>query len=379
MTNMDTKEIVRESTLVMVLRILLGLVFIFSSVMKGIDPLGTAYRVEDYLAAYNMLWLNGFELAISYLLICVEFLIGVALLFKLQAKLAAFGVLLMMIFFTIITYIDAKYDMVPDCGCFGDAVKLTAWQTFYKNIVLIVMALIVFFGRKKMVIGMASWMQGLILLVFAVGYIMFMNYNLNHLPMIDFRDWEIGKDMKTENEDGGVTYLIYKNKETGETREYISPDYPWNDSVWMAEWEFVDQRYDESGIVRKHNLIIENLKGGNFTKVLIENPNYQLLLVSYDIDEAIGDAMLNAFDLFETTKNKNVGIALITASGPETYAKYMEVYNMRYPIFFADGTELKAMIRSNPGLILLKDGVVLNKWHANDFPKTWKEAVLDGK
>jgi uncharacterized membrane protein YphA (DoxX/SURF4 family) len=379
MTKMNEKETYRESTLMMVLRILLGLVFIFSSTMKGIDPMGTAYRVEDYLGAYNMLWLGGFELAISYLLICVEFLIGVALLFKLQAKLATVGVLLMMIFFTFITYIDAKYEMVPDCGCFGDAVKLTAWQTFYKNIVLIVMALIVFFGRKKMVISMASWVQTLILIGFGVGYVLFMNYNLNHLPMIDFRDWEIGKDMKTENEDGGVTYLIYQNKETGEMKEYISPNYPWNDSVWMSEWEFVDQRYDESGIIRKHNLIIENQKGANFTKAIIENPEYQLLLVSYDIDEASGEAMLNAFDLFESTKNHKVSVALITASGPEAYAKYMEVYNMRYPIFFADGTELKAMIRSNPGLILLKDGIVLNKWHANDFPKTWKEALLDGK
>lgn len=376
---MTSNESVRESTFMMVLRILLGLIFIFSSVMKGIDPLGTAYRVEDYLAAYNMLWLGGFELAISYLLICVEFLIGIALLFKLQAKLAALGVLLMMIFFTFITYIDAKYDMVPDCGCFGDAVKLTAWQTFYKNIVLIVMALLIFIGRKKMVIRLASWMQTLILIGFGAGYIMFMNYNLNHLPMIDFRDWEIGKDMKAENDDGGVTYLVYKNKETGEMQEYISPNYPWNDSVWMSEWEFVDQRYDESGIVRKHNLIIENLKGGNFTKVIIENPEYQLLLISYDIDEASGDAMLNAFDLFETTKNHKVGTVLLTASGPDAYAKYIEVYNMRYPIFFADGTELKAMIRSNPGLILLKDGIVLNKWHANDFPKTWKEAVTDEK
>ena len=362
-----------------VIRILLGLVFIFSSVMKGIDPLGTAYRVEDYLAAYNMLWLDGFQLAISYLLICVEFLIGIALLFKLQAKLAAFGVLLMMVFFTFITYIDAKYEMVPDCGCFGDAVKLTAWQTFYKNIVLIVLAFLVFFGRKKTRNSMALWMQSLILIGFGVGYIMFMNYNLNHLPVVDFRDWKVGRDMKTENEDGGVTYLMYKNKVTGETQEYISPNYPWKDSVWMSEWEFVDQRYDESGIVRKHNLVIENLKGANFTKVLIENAGYQLLLISPDIDKANGEAMLNAFDLFETTKNFKVSVALITASGPETYAKYMKVYNMRYPIFFADGTELKTMIRSNPGLILLKNGVVINKWHANDFPKTWKEAVDDGK
>lgn len=379
MTKKIINDTAKESTLVMVLRIILGLVFIFSSVMKGIDPLGTAYRVGDYLGAYNMMWLNGYELAISYLLICAEFLIGIGLLFKLQAKLASLGVVLMMVFFTFITYIDAKYEMVPDCGCFGDAVKLTAWETFYKNLVLLPMALVVFFSRKKMVVSMPSWLQTVVLLVFGLGYIFFMNYNLNHLPLADFRDWKIGKDMKTENEDGGVTYLKYQNKESGETQEYISPNYPWNDSVWMSEWEFVDQRYDDSGIVNKHNLVIENLKGGNFTKVLIENPDYQFLLISYDLDEVNGESMLKAFDLFETTKNHKVAVALLTASGPETYAKYMEVYKMRYPIFFADGTELKAMIRSNPGLVLLKNGVVLNKWHANDFPSTWKEALLDGK
>lgn len=379
MIKMKTENNQKEPVFLMVLRILLGLVFIFSSVMKGIDPLGTAYRVEDYLAAYNLFWLSGFELAISYLLICVEFLIGIALLLKLRAKLATIGVLLMMIFFTVITYIDAKYEMVPDCGCFGDAVKLTAWETFYKNIVLIIMAFIVFFGRNKMAVNISSWLQSIILLVFGLGYILFMNYNLNHLPMLDFRDWKIGRDMKTENEGGGVTYLKYQNKETEETKEYISPNYPWNDSVWMSQWEFVDQRYDDSGIVKKHNLVIENLKGTNFTKVLTERDGYSLLLVSYDLDEAKGDAMLKAFDLFENSGNHKVNFALLTASGPETYSKYRELYRMRYPIFFADGTELKAMIRSNPGLVLIKDGIVVNKWHANDFPISWKEAVPDGK
>jgi len=377
MNNSKEKNISRESTFLMILRVLLGLVFIFSSVMKGIDPLGTAYRVGDYLGAYNLHWLSGFELTISYLLICIEFLIGVALLFKLQAKLATFGVLLMMIFFTTITYIDAKYEMVPDCGCFGDAVKLTAWQTFYKNIVLILMALVVFIGRKQFRLKLAGWLQTIVLIILGFAYVLFMNYNLNHLPIIDFRDWKIGRDMKSDDDAEGVTYLIYQNKETGELQEFVSPNYPWNDSVWMSQWEFVDQRYDESGIDKKHNLIIENFKGTDFTKALIENPGYQMFLVSYDLDKANGEAMITASELFKNTGNLDAGVALLTASGPQTISKYMGVYNMQYPFFFADGTELKALIRSNPGLILLKNGVVVNKWHANDFPKTWSEALRD--
>lgn len=375
MINNKENEIKKENLFLAILRILLGLVFILSSVMKGIDPLGTAYRVEDYLAAYNMLWLHGAELAISYLLIGVEFLIGISLVLKLRAGLAAFGVLLLMIFFTTITYFDATYNLVPDCGCFGDAVKLTAWETFYKNVVLIVLAAIVFFGRKRFRIGLPAWFQTILLIIFAGGYIWFMSYNYSHLPMLDFREWKVGNDMKSENVDAAVTYLIYENKETGELKEYISPDYPWNDSVWMSEWQFVNQRIDETGVVRKHNLVIQDEEGTDVTRELIENPEYQFLLVSYDLDGAYGDAMINTSELLETFGQLPVDFALLTASGPDIVAKYQAVYKINYPAYFTDGTDLKAMIRSNPGLILLKDGFVIDKWHYNDFPATWKEAV----
>ena len=367
---------VRENTLVMIVRISLGLAFILSSVGKGIDPMGTAYRVEDYLGAYNLLWLHGYELAISFFLIVVEFLIGIALVFKLQAKLAALGVLLIMIFFTVITYIDASQNLVPDCGCFGDAVKLTAWETFYKNIVLIILAIIVFAFRKKMTSAMPGWLQSVVLIIFTFGYLWFMSYSYNHLPIVDFRDWEVGRDMKIENEGAEKTYLIYQNKATGEFEEYVSPNYPWNDSVWMSEWEFVDQRLDDSDVIKKHNIIIENFKGTDYTKVLVENADYQFFLISYDLDEANGEGMLKAAELAETLKNHPVSFALLTASGPETIGKYLEVYKMKYFAYLVDGTELKAMIRSNPGLVLLKDGIVIDKWHYNDFPASWKEAII---
>ena len=366
-----------EPPVLIVLRVILGLVFIMSSVMKGIDPMGTAYRVEDYLGAYNMYGLSDYKLAISFFLIGIEFLIGVALVFKLKPRLASLGVFLIMIFFTVITYFDAKNNLVPDCGCFGDAIKLDAWQTFYKNIVLIIMAAIVFFARKKMRPRLPGWMQVVLLILFASGYGWFMSYNYNHLPVIDFRDWKEGNDMKSVGEDKSLTYLIYRNKETGEEREYISPDYPWRDSVWMSQWEFVDQRTEVLEAVSKHNLVIENFGGDNFTRAIIESPGYTLLLISHDIEEANGKAMLAANELMRSTANHDVNFVLITASSPETLREYYEVYQLTYATFLADGTELKAMIRSNPGLILLKDGVVVRKWHYNDFPTSWKEANRD--
>lgn len=143
-----------EKTWLAIVRIVLGLVFIFSSVMKGVDPVGTAYRVEDYLGVYAMDWLSAYSLLISFFLITVEFLLGIALVLKLKGKLAIVGVLLIMAFFTVVTYYDARYNLVPDCGCFGDAVKLDNWETFYKNIVLIILAVIVFIKRKTLSVKM---------------------------------------------------------------------------------------------------------------------------------------------------------------------------------------------------------------------------------
>jgi uncharacterized membrane protein YphA (DoxX/SURF4 family) len=366
-----------EPVWLMIVRIVLGLVFIFSASMKGVDPLGTAYRVQDYLGAYSMEWLNPYSLAISIFLITVEFLLGVALLLRLKAKLAALGMLLIMIFFTVVTYFDARYNLVPDCGCFGDAVKLSNWGTFYKNIALIVLALIVFIKRRSLVVKMAGWAQYVVLFIITGGFVWFIFYNYNHLPMLDFRDWKVGRDMKTENEDAAKTYLVYKNIETGELAEYTSENLPWKDTVWRKQWEFVDQRYDDSEVLKKHHLIIESANGNDFTTAILENPDYQLLLISYDVETASSEGMLKFSSLIETVLNQGVSVALLTATDPETLQKYFEVYSMRYPVFFSDDIELKAMIRSNPGLVLMKDGFVLNKWHYNDFPENWKDARLE--
>ena len=359
----------KEGVVVTIIRLITGLIFIFSSIVKGVDPLGTAYRVEDYLAAYNWMWLIDFSFPLSVLLITVEFLLGFALIFRLRSKLTALGVLLIMIFFTTITYIDATYNMVPDCGCFGDAVKLTAWETFYKNIVLIVFALIIFLKRKSMMLSVPNWLQNVTIVLFGSAFIWFIFYNYNHLPMFDFRDWKEGNDMKSKNLDKAKTFVIYKNKKTGENEEFISPNYPWNDSVWMSEWEFVDQRYDDSEVIRNHHVIIEDEDGNNLTEEIVENPNEQFILVSYDLDHANEGGMIKAAGLSEFALDEGIDFVLISASGTETIRKYEKVFGIEYPYYFADGTELKAMIRSNPGLIYFKDGIIISKWHYNDFPE----------
>lgn len=357
-----------EPILVKVIRIITGLTFIFSAVVKGIDPIGTDYRIVDYLDAYGWYFLTDLSFPLAVLLISVEFLLGVAFLLKLRIRLASIGILLIMIFFTVVTYFDARYNLVPDCGCFGDAIKISNWQTFYKNIVLLIFALIVFVKRNKIALRMRKWMQLTILILLLVSFDWFLFHNYNHLPVVDFRDWKIGNDMKSSGQETVKNYLIYKNINTGEIKEYISPNYPWNDSVWMSEWEFVNQRIDNSQLILKHGIIVEDEAGNNITADIIENPGFQLILTSDNLEEVEGQGMIDASNLFNALNESSIDFAMLTNSMQDVDSRG-EVYAIDYDVYFADDIELKAMIRSNPGLVLLNNGVVVAKWHHNDFPE----------
>ena len=365
MKNSDTGK---ENGFIKFIRILLGLTFIFSSTVKGIDPVGTSYRVEDYLLAYGLTGLTSLSLAIAILVITSEFILGFALLFKLKYKTALRFTLLLMLFFTVVTWFDAKYNLVPDCGCFGDAVKLSNQATFYKNIVLLVMTLLLLVVKKGKTNRLPSLIQYLILLIASVLFVTFELYNYNHLPVYDFRDWKTGKDMKVKNLDKEKIYLTYKNKKTGEEKEYLSPNYPWQDSAWRADWTFVGKRIDDSQVIKPHKLAIEDKQGNDVTKQVIENPGFQIVIISYDLTETNGEGMIKATELYDSGKLKNVYYALITATEPNEVEKFKKLYDINFPVYFADETELKSVIRSNPGMILLHNGVILKKWHFNDFP-----------
>ncbi len=367
MTKSANKQ--KESFLLAVLRILLGAVFIFSSLVKGVDPMGTMYRVEDYLDAYSLYALYDYAFILGVFLIITEFVLGVAMLFRLQPKLASLGVFLIMIIFTLLTFFDALYLLVPDCGCFGDAIKLSNWGTFYKNVVLIIMAAYLFVFRKHIPskLPIVSQYTFLLLATLLMGW--FNYYNVAHLPMIDFRDWKIGNDMRSSGLDKAKTYVSYQNNETAEIKEFLSPNYPWNDSIWMSQWSFLAQRIDESEVIRKHALIIEDAEGNNLTEELVGYPGYQFLLISPDLELANSAGMLKASAFFNKLIETDAGFALITSSGADIIEDYEARYGIEYDAYLGDDIELKAMIRSNPGLVLLYDGVVIDKWHFNDFPE----------
>jgi len=275
-----------------------------------------------------------------------------------------------MIFFTILTLIDAIWEPVPDCGCFGDAIKLSNWETFYKNIILIIFTAIIFFDRKKFKPPTQFFYSFSVLLVFFIGFVWFSNYNLNHLPVIDFREWKAGTDMMPEGGGEAKIYLLYKNKDTGEEKEYFSKDLPWQDSVWMSQWEFVDQRVDDSEVLKAHELIIESIDGDDMTDFYIGNPDYQFILIAWDLTTTNRDAFIDIRALQAELAEGGYSFIVITNSLSDVISNFKEdnLLDDGMEFFLGDDTVLKSMIRANPGLILLKDGVMIKKWHYNDIP-----------
>jgi uncharacterized membrane protein YphA (DoxX/SURF4 family) len=349
-------------------RVLVGLVFIFSGFVKGVDPLGTAYRMEDYFHAFGTPWADPLALFLSITLCAVEFTFGMALLLNLRLKMLSWPLLLLMIFFTGLTLNDAIFNPVPDCGCFGDAIKLTNWETFYKNVVLIIFVLIIFFYRKNYVPWLTDRAGNIAVLVIFAGFSIFSIYQYRHLPWIDFLGWKTGADLVPDNPGQAKVYLTYQNINTGETKEYLSPNYPWNDSVWIAEWEFVDQRIDDSEVIRGHSLQIFDADGNDLTDLFIPNPDYQFIVAAYSLDAASRRGFEKIDRLFEGVNRDGYSLVVITGSLEDEVLEFSKNYHPDISYYHADDIELKMMVRANPGLILLKDGIVLGKWHWRDIP-----------
>jgi len=350
-------------------RYFVGLVFIFSGFVKGVDPLGTTYKIEDYFIAYGMDWAIPLSLYLSVILVSIEFLLGIALFFRLRMKISSILILLMMIFFTILTFFDALFNPVPDCGCFGDAITLTNWETFYKNIVLMVFVLIIFRSRTKYKKRLSFFLQNSILIVFSIAFIFFSVYNYKHLPIIDFMDWKVGKDMVPDNQGEEKIYLTYANKNTSEEKEYLSPNYPWKDSVWMSQWEFKSQRIDDSEVLRSHELAIENEFGEDVTDNFIPNPDLQFLFIAYDLSKTNKKAFEKIASFAKNADYDGYSFIVLTSDIPELVEQFKYDMNLDMEFYNSDDIVLKTMVRSNPGLMLLKNGVVLDKWHYNDLPE----------
>ena len=352
-----------------VCRLLVGALFIFSSFTKGVDPLGTKYKMLDYLAVYGMTWLNDFALVLAMLMILAEFIVGICLITKVFPRLAVLGATLLMLFFTITTLFDALYDLVPDCGCFGTAIKMSNWQTFYKNLVIDAVLIPLIFNNKRLISRFSVSTQFIMGCFYALVFLGFEIYNYRHLPVVDFMNWKVGKQLTTETAEESKIYLTYRNKATGETKEYLSPNYPWNDSVWMSQWEFVDQRVEGGANFLGFSALDE--EGNDVTENILTTENL-LMFTSHDLTKVTEKEWEKIKKITEAAEKQDFTVIWTVADEPEYVDQLREKYDFLYEVYYADELEIKPIVRSNPGLIWLDNGLVKDKWSSVDFKKALK-------
>lgn len=356
-------------------RIIVGIVFIYSGFVKGIDPLGSDYKFTDYFNAFGMGWMNATTLFFSFALSLAEFLIGIALLFNLWVSRMAWGSLLFMAFFTPLTLVLALTNPVSDCGCFGDATLLTNWQTFWKNIILLLLAIMIFVYRKEYKSSLPLVGQFSFLALAGAGMLCLSVYCYRHLPVLDFRPYAVGKNITegmrlpegTEPDQYEVT-LKYKNKQTGEVQSFTEENYPWQDTLnW--EYESSSERLVKKGYITPiHDLVIEHPTLGNITEEILEDDNHTILAVAYNLTQSDVQYQPAINRLAEYAQEKGIRFYGLTSSSERDIETYKKRYHVPYEFCTADEIQLKTMIRSNPGVIILQKGTILDKWAGKDVP-----------
>jgi len=356
-------------------RILLGLVFIFSGFVKGIDPWGVSFKITDYFNVWGMDSMNSLAFALGIIQSAFEFIVGVALIFDIFMSLFAWISLLFMGFFTILTLWIAIYNPVTDCGCFGDALVLTNWQTFSKNIFFSALAIIVFAYRNKFKPGSIQLIPAILALGTVAVYGYLVDYSYNHLPIMDFRPFKIGVNIPQSMiipddapKDVYKNTLYYKNLKTGKVKAFTEENYPWKDTL---DWKFVrmDNELVQKGYEAPiHNFQIETPEGEDIKDFFLYDDKYTFFYVAYDLQKANLSTMDTVNTLADYAMNHNMNFIGLTSSLPEDIEAFREENNIPFELFNCDETTLKTMIRSDPGLMLLKKGTILYKWHYNDIP-----------
>ena len=318
-----------KKILVNIARLVLAITFILSGFVKAVDPLGTQYKINDYLAAMSLGGLpDWLTLGASVLLSAVEFCLGIFLLFAIQRRLTSRLILLMMAVMTPLTLWLAIANPITDCGCFGDAVVLTNWQTFWKNILLLGCAIVVALWPKDMFRFISRSNQWIVINYSALFILAIAAWSLYYLPTFDFRPYHIGTDLRGQ---------------------------------WQRTMDGEDLPYAD--------FFIEQLSDGeDITEAVLTDTSYVFLLVSPHLEQADDSRLDLINELYEYAHEHSYGFYCLTASTQQNIDRWHDITGAEYPFCQTDEITLKTVIRSNPGLVLLKDGTIIRKWSHNDLP-----------
>lgn len=358
-------------TLNVIARVAVGLVFLFSSFVKGVDPLGTSYKITEYLTAWSFFgisfeWLVPLATLMAMGLIVAEFTVGVMLIFGSFRRLSAWLLLLMMLFFTVTTLFDAITNEVTDCGCFGDAIKLTNWQTFWKNVALDVPTVWIFLTRDLR--RRKRFERDVLIALFAVvAMVIFGLFNINNEPCIDFRAWKVGNQMMDTDENAEVkSFVTYRNKTTGETVEIPSAELvtKLEEPGWEDAWEWESSRVEDPHEIKADGFSMLDMEMNDHAKELIGSPDYLMIATIHHLDKVKKSGVESIRDVMRVAEENGVQMVVLSSALPEDVQSFLYLNKLDdLEFYFADATAIETMLRSNPGFILLKEGKVLGKWH----------------
>lgn len=347
-----------------VVRWFVGALFIFSGLVKLNDPAGTAIKMEEYFEVFAndiasiFHYLVPFGLSIGLFVIILEVLLGVAVLINYKMNLTSWTLVLLIVFFTFLTFYSAAFDKVTDCGCFGDAIPLTPWQSFTKDVILLVLTLYILKRRSVLKPVFESKTSSIILAVVFAANLFVAYYAIEHLPPVDFRPYHVGADIGASmqpSEDYRYEYIMEKD---GELHEF--EHYPTDTTYKFVEMVLLNPEAEPK--ITDYNVWNEE---GDFTDASLSG--VKLLVLFNDVNKSRYKTVGGIISLSNEIQDQ-VESWVITANDESTYENFRHEYQIPLPYFYADGTVIKAMVRANPGLILLRDGIVLGKWHNNDIP-----------
>ena len=358
-------------------RIIVAVTFIFSGFVKAIDPIGTQYKLHDYLGAIGMAGIlpNWTLLAVAVFLAAIEFCIGIFLLFAIQRRLISKLTVAFMAFMTMVTVWIVVADPVKDCGCFGDALHLTNTETLIKNIVLLVCSLTIMYRPLAMFRFVSKSNQWIVTNYTIVFILVSSGFSLYYLPIFDFRPYHIGVNIPRGMEipkgaklpQFKTTFIMEKN---GQRKEFTLDNYP------DASWKFIDSKTvqtSEGYIPPIHDFsITDNKTGLDLTNSVLGHKGYTFLLIAPHLETADDSNFGDIDRLYEYAQSYDIPFYCLTASTTKAIKRWIDLTGAEYPFCITDDAVLKTIIRSNPGLLLLKDGTIINKWSHNNLPNEAK-------
>ncbi|MDO5570597.1 MAG: DoxX family protein [Bacteroidales bacterium] len=363
------KKICVNNILITTCQIIFGLTFLFSGFVKAVDPMGSTFKFIDYFRVFDLTFLNGSAQFFAVVLAALEFTLGASILFGCYKRIAPIAGVLFMAFFTPFTLYLAIKNPVSDCGCFGDALVITNWQTFWKNVFLLIIIVFLFLNRKKIrspFLVSTRWFAVFYAFVFSIVISLI---GLYYLPIIDFRPFKNGvnieQDMAIPSNNDKEYVLVYEKN--GAKKNFTLENYPANDSTWV----FVESKEiskTQKSEPKISNFILSNENGEDITSEILNKAGYTFLLISPDLNEANENAVNKISLLYDYALAHDYNFYGLTVNDQQIIKDWRESTGAEYEFIYSDATILETITRANPGIVLLKDGIILWKKGPNNLP-----------